>query len=626
MKIKIKTKLILLVLFIGLLLSIATSFTFYLTKVEIQEKEIEKIEEEQKNLKLGIFEQLNVFEHDILILSKIPSIQGITEALDWQQGDPLPESTYQEWRERMQKIFVAFSESKPWYMQIRYIDETGQEIVRVDRKSKSYGVEITKERLLQNKSDRYYFQEASALPPGSIYISEFDLNTERGVIETPFRPTIRYATAVFDSSGKNRGIVIINVLMENLIELLNTSYDGLYLIDEEEYFLINPQDTSKEWGKVLGTGHKYSDSEKEYESIKSKLDLYNVFSEIKEGGGHSHLHTYSKIHYNKFTPDKYWVVVRMIPLEDFFFSFNQLQKNITIVDFFVYTIFVIAFTLFILGVIKPINILNNAVKRLDAGDYSFEIQPTTKDELGDLTIKFNELIKSIREQEKEKREFIASASHQLKTPSSGVEFQLTNLKKKINELSKKERIAALDEVLENNGRSVAIVNDLFKVLEMGDRYQASNLREIEAEKLVSDIIDSIAQQIQENQIDVKVNIPEALKIDVEESRFKVALINLIENAVKYSNKGGEIDIKAEEKDNIVHFEIRDTGIGIPQKDQIYIFDEFFRASNSYLKASVGSGLGLSIAKTVIEGHKGKIWFESEENKGTIFYFEIPKSR
>ena len=113
--------------------------------------------------------------------------------------------------------------------------------------------------------------------------------------------------------------------------------------------------------------------------------------------------------------------------------------------------------------------------------------------------------------------------------------------------------------------------------------------------------------------------------ELDESKFMQAINNLISNAIKFTPDGGEISIGLEGKEDKVLITVADTGIGIPKKFQAGLFDKFNDARRPGLKGEPSAGLGMSIIKTIVEWHQGKIWLDSEENKGTTFFIEIPKS-
>jgi signal transduction histidine kinase len=115
-------------------------------------------------------------------------------------------------------------------------------------------------------------------------------------------------------------------------------------------------------------------------------------------------------------------------------------------------------------------------------------------------------------------------------------------------------------------------------------------------------------------------------VEVDKEKIGLAIQNLLENAIKYTPASGNITISLEEKGESVLFKIKDDGVGIPQNQRDRIFTKFFRGSNVARMETDGTGLGLYTTKNIIEAHRGKIWFESEEGKGTTFYFTVPVAK
>ncbi len=209
----------------------------------------------EKSEKISAF--LHNINEDVLFLSKVPPIQGIIRARAGQGIDRQSNSSYDAWVERLETIFVALMQAKPYYMQLRYLDENGQEMVRVD--SDGVNIKIISRSQMQNKSDRDYFIKAIQLSLNKIYVSPVELNQERGQIERPFKPVIRYATPTFDSAGNTKGLVIANVLANEFIKLIREinidNETQVLLVNQDGYYIYHPN-PSKEWGFDLKTNEK----------------------------------------------------------------------------------------------------------------------------------------------------------------------------------------------------------------------------------------------------------------------------------------------------------------------------------------------------------------------------------
>ncbi|MEB3282004.1 MAG: methyl-accepting chemotaxis protein [Lyngbya sp.] len=198
---------------------------------------------------------LDNFRSDILYLSETPPIQGIIRAREAKGIDPEDQSTYQDWVSRLNVIFASFVNNRPYYDQIRYIDENGNELVRVNIVNGQTKVVPSQE--LQNKSSTAYFRETMALSKGEIYVSPINLNRENNQIEQPLKPVIRYGTPIYNSAGEKKGIVVANILIERLFKLadnqtLKSEYDQqFFVVNPQGYYLSHPI-TQKEWGFELG--------------------------------------------------------------------------------------------------------------------------------------------------------------------------------------------------------------------------------------------------------------------------------------------------------------------------------------------------------------------------------------
>ncbi len=258
---------------------------------------------------------LRGFKSDLLILSESNEIKNLLEARFKAQEAP--------YRKAVTQLFVSFAKHRGIYYQIRYINEKGIEIVRVDD-----AVPVPEE-LLQDKSDRYYFKEGIKCPKGIVYISPLDLNKERGKIEVPFRPVIRYAATVFDAKSVNKGIVITNVDARQILQRLHGSgtigSEAPMLVDNEGYYLLH-SDKKKEWGGPddLNTGENIR---KDYapDMVKSFLSGNADILLQKRG-----IYSFAPIFPNS-REEKAWIFVQSIPVTEGIKTVNYLKTLIIII-------------------------------------------------------------------------------------------------------------------------------------------------------------------------------------------------------------------------------------------------------------------------------------------------------
>ncbi len=223
-----------------------------------------------------------------------------------------------------------------------------------------------------------------------------------------------------------------------------------------------------------------------------------------------------------------------------------------------------------------------------------------------------------------KSEFLTVAAHQLRTPLTAIRWTFESMIKgnfgEITETQKKSLesgLAATEKVLNT-------ANDLLDTANIesgkfGYNFGLNNIVEL-SEKII-EAYQSLADKHNiKIYLDVSEDIP-SFKFDP--LRINLVFQNLVENAIRYNVKNGEVVIKLEKKDPYLEISVRDTGIGIPEKEIPKIFTKFFRGSNVVKYETEGTGLGLYIAKNIVESHGGKIWVESVEKRGSTFYFTLP---
>jgi two-component system sensor histidine kinase VicK len=227
--------------------------------------------------------------------------------------------------------------------------------------------------------------------------------------------------------------------------------------------------------------------------------------------------------------------------------------------------------------------------------------------------------------ERMKTEFVSIAAHQLRTPLSAIKWTLKMmLDGDLGEITIAQR-EFLSKTYRSNERMINLINDLLNVtrIEEGRYLHSPILNDIVP--ILQFVINSYAGEAEKRQIKLelkktKKKVPKLL-LDIE--KLKLAFQNIVDNALKYTLAKGKVIISVNYNNKEVVVSVKDNGVGIPKEQQGRIFSKFFRGANVMKMETDGSGLGLFIARNIIESHGGRIWFESEAKKGTTFYFAIP---
>lgn len=236
-------------------------------------------------------------------------------------------------------------------------------------------------------------------------------------------------------------------------------------------------------------------------------------------------------------------------------------------------------------------------------------------------------IESIARANKIKTEFVSIASHQLKTPLSEINWELELLLKRHQEGLNDRQKEIMLSIAKSNNRMARLVNDLLDVARIDQGRLALANEWVDMGKVIEDVVDN--NRFMSEAVGVKLStvIPESYpKIIADKRRISVVLDNLISNSIKYANSAGSVMINMENKGGFLLVCVSDDGVGIPKSQQDKVFQKFFRSDNIVKNQTEGTGLGLYIAKNIVEQSGGKMWFESEEKKGTSFWFSLPCSR
>ncbi|OGY23489.1 MAG: hypothetical protein A2172_04725 [Candidatus Woykebacteria bacterium RBG_13_40_15] len=240
-------------------------------------------------------------------------------------------------------------------------------------------------------------------------------------------------------------------------------------------------------------------------------------------------------------------------------------------------------------------------------------------------------VTAIKELERAKSEFVSLASHELRTPLTVINGYLSlllsgDIGKIDGEIDNKSFMVVTKKIYSETNRLTKLVEDLLNVSRIEEGRLKINFRKVQFTETVSEVINDLKPIAEQKNIKLMVNNELSGRQDlvlIDRDKIKQVLVNLIDNAIKYTKDGGRVKIEFFAKDGEITTEISDTGIGIRQELLPRVFEKFQQATGSYLKENKGSGLGLFIVKSLVEFHNGKVWAESELKKGSKFTFTLP---
>jgi len=275
-------------------------------------------------------------------------------------------------------------------------------------------------------------------------------------------------------------------------------------------------------------------------------------------------------------------------------------------------------------VTRPLTRLTRAARTMSEGDLSVRVGSSAVREIDDLAGAFNTMASSLSDAERQRRQMTADVAHELRTPISIIRGRLEGIQDGIYSATP-DQIATL---LNETALLERLIEDL-RLLALADAGQLPlHTESIAIEPLLRSVAQSFAQQAQSQGVDLRVaDLPLLPEVEADPQRISQVLGNLVANSLRHTPAGGSVllDASASEQNGrqMVCVSVRDTGSGIAPADLPHIFDRFYRADPARTRAGGGAGLGLAIAKRMIDAHHGTIWAESSPGEGTAITFCLP---
>lgn len=338
---------------------------------------------------------------DALFLASTPPIQGIRRALEGGGTDTAGGSTLDQWKARLQQIFLSFAETRPEYAQLRLIgvQDSGRELVRVERNEN--GLRVIPPKELQQKGDRYYVRETSRLKSGSVYLSRIDLNREHGQISVPHLPTLRAATPVYDPSGSLCCVLAVNMDMGwpfKRAESFHDRTESMYVADENGNFLLHPQ-PGRAFAFEFGTPFRLADAfPGQADRVLSALPGGESFLTLPDPDGELVAFLTARS-WDPRDPKRRLVFILTEPAEQALYLGGLLRRESLVGMGGLLALAIVLVVVAVQRQTRSLTALANASGAIAAGDYRVALSADEGGEVGRLVLAFRRMVAEVERRE-----------------------------------------------------------------------------------------------------------------------------------------------------------------------------------------------------------------------------------
>ena len=273
------------------------------------------------------------------------------------------------------------------------------------------------------------------------------------------------------------------------------------------------------------------------------------------------------------------------------------------------------------SITSPVRAMMSASQRIAEGHYDERVEARGSDELAQLAARFNQMALQLEQVENKRRQLIGDVTHELRTPLTSIKGYMEGLVDGVLPASPE----TYDQIHNEASRLARLVDDLQELSRVEANAFSLDIHPTDLSSLVGTILKRLSPQAMKKRIALRSTLPANLQhVLADEDRITQVLTNLAANALQYTPEDGTVTISAIQKDDEVIVSIKDSGIGIPPEHLENLFTRFYRVDKSRSRnAGGGSGIGLTIARHLVEAHGGRIWVESDgDGKGSTFSFSL----
>jgi len=380
----------LIVIFIALTVSVvivSSGFARYKQRQFALDRAMERAERDLQVLETGIHAVFDWMTRDLFMLRDLDSLHDLINADNAEQRKQAARET--------RHAFLALATYHKIFQQIRYLDKTGREVIRIN--ARGGRIWATPEQELQNKARRYYFQQAITLKPGQFYVSPMDLNVENGKIEHPLTPVIRYAAPVTDQRGTTRGVLVLNVSGTTFFDLLKDQQakagkgTNYYLLNQDGYYLFH-QNPDKTFGFMLDRQDNFFTEEPD---LRAVFDSHpqGITIRTSQSTYHKTLYAFRHVNLPSATPNgsRYWILLTTVDNAELLMGMNEYIQAFVPFTILLILLCVAAAVFVAWNCSRPVVSLASAARKIHRGDLSARARVYTADDMGRFGHLFNEM-------------------------------------------------------------------------------------------------------------------------------------------------------------------------------------------------------------------------------------------
>ena len=301
---------------------------------------------------------------------------------------------------------------------------------------------------------------------------------------------------------------------------------------------------------------------------------------------------------------------------------EQVQNSLLMFDS-VIILLLLVFCVILSGVLMgPLGKLRDALKKISDGDLNYNVQEETYTVTADMSESVNRTLTKLKALDQSRSEFVSNVSHELKTPITSVRVLADSLMS-MEDVPAEMYREFMNDISREIDREAKIIDNLLSLVRMERQGGELNRKAVDMHAMLEQVLKRVRPIARLNGIDLTLETVREVTADVDEVKFSLAVMNLVENAVKYNVKDGWVHVSLDADHQFCYIRVSDSGIGLPEDKQDKVFERFYRVDKARSRETGGTGLGLAITRDIILMHGGSISLTSKEGEGCEFLVQVP---